>query len=227
METIKQKAEKLYPENLKGDSFNDGGLGGCNVWGDPATHYPHMWKYLCDELNIKSIVDVGCGFGYTLDYFKNNLKTDGVGVEGSPKVCELALNKESITRHDYCEDGPLVFSQTYDLAWSTEFVEHVDADCVDNFIATFKCAKYFAMTYATLGQQGHHHVNENTEQYWVDLMIQNGFSYDEPFTIKLREKTLEDWKDPRSPVDQSPVKDWGHPYHFATKGLFFRNDLLF
>jgi SAM-dependent methyltransferase len=224
--TIEKKAKELYPDALNGKSFEDGHLGGCNVEGDPATHYPIMWKFLCEKLEIKSVVDIGCGFGYSLNFFKNNLNLEAIGVEGSPKVQELALNKEAIRVHDYAK-GPLAFSETYDLTWSAEFVEHVEEKHVDNFVATFKCAKYLAMTYAHKRQSGHHHVNKNTEDYWIDIMNSNGFHYDESFTIELREKTLEDWRRPVSPVDQSLVEDWDHPYHFPTKGLFFRNDLLF
>lgn len=224
---IKTKAQEAYPDNLKGDSFNDGDLGGCNVFGDPATHYPIMWKYLVGKFDIKSVIDIGCGFGYSLDYFINNLNLEGVGVEGSDKVTELALNNNVITCHNYATDGPLKFSKTFDLAWSTEFVEHVEEQYLDNFVATFKCAKYLAITYAYIKQYGHHHVNENTEDYWLEQITSRGFTYDEETTRELRQKTIEDWKDPRSPVDQSKVEGWEAPYHFATRGLFFKNDLLF
>ena len=224
--SIKTRAEELYPDNLKGESFNDGDLGGCNVFGDPATHYPIMWKHLVDKFDIKSIVDVGCGFGYSLDFFKKNFNLDWVaGVEGSKKVVELALNNSDIIQHDYSVDGPLQ-TEPADLVWSTEFVEHIHADYLDNFMETFKCGKYLAITYAYIRQRGHHHVNENTEEYWIEQATARGFSYDETVTKELREKTLEDWKDPRSPVDQSRVANWNAPYHFATRGLFFKNDLL-
>ena len=45
---VKKKAQELYPYLLFGESFNDGHVGGCNVNGDPATHYPIMWKYLVE-----------------------------------------------------------------------------------------------------------------------------------------------------------------------------------
>tara|TARA_B100000287_G_C20571446_1_gene756684 strand:+ start:591 stop:1283 length:693 start_codon:yes stop_codon:yes gene_type:complete len=223
---VKTRVEKFYPDNLHGESFNDGDLGGCNVFGDPATHYPIMWKHLVKKFDIKTVIDIGCGFGYTVDYFKKHLNLEVVGVEGSKKVKELALNTESIFLHDYSSDGALQLPTTYDLAWSTEFVEHVEAQYLDNFFATFKCAKYLAFTYAYIKQLGHHHVNENTEEYWIKEATARGFSYDEQVTKELREKTLEDWRDPRSPVDQSKVEDWNAPYHFATRGLFFKNDLL-
>jgi len=200
-------------------------LGGCNVEGDPATHYPIMWKFLCDKLKIKSVVDVGCGFGYSLDFFKKHLNLHGIGVEGSSKVQELALNREAIKVHNYSK-GPLILPKTYDLAWSSEFVEHVRAQYVENFISTFKCCKYIAITYASVGQTGHNHVNENTQNYWINLMTTHGLIFDAGLTAQLRHKTQEDFLRPTSPVDQSEVTNWTYPYHFSEKGLFFRNDLL-
>ena len=223
---IEQKAKERYPHLLQGKSFNDGHLGGCNVEGDPATHYPIMWKFLCEKLKIKSAVDIGCGFGYSLDFFKKHLKLDAIGIEGSAKVQELALNNDLIKVHDYSK-GPLILPETYDLAWSSEFVEHVPPQYVENFISTFKCCKYIAITYASIGQTGHNHVNENSESYWIDLMMRYGLVFDAHFTGELRPKTEEDFANPTNPVDQSEVNNWTYPYHFSGKGLFFRNDLLF
>ena len=69
---VKTRVEKFYPDNLHGESFNDGDLGGCNVFGDPATHYPIMWKHLVKKFDIKTVIDIGCGFGYTVDFFKKS-----------------------------------------------------------------------------------------------------------------------------------------------------------
>ena len=223
--TVEQRAQKLYPDCLFDKSFNDGHLGGCNVEGDPATHYPIMWRYLVDLLDIKSVVDIGCGFGYSLDFFKNKMGLEAIGIEGSAKVQKLALNNDLITVHDYCA-APLKLDKNWDLAWSSEFVEHVPPQFVENFIATFKCCKYLGITYASPGQSGHHHVNENTDNYWIDLMAKHGMTYDADLTLQLRSKTQEDFADARSPVDQSKVNNWTYPYLFSSKGLFFRNDLL-
>jgi len=223
MSKIQNKAAELYPDNLKGNSFNDDHLGGCGTNGDPATHYPMMWKHLTDKLNIKSMVDVGCGFGYTLNFFKNDLGVEAFGVEGSSKVRDLALNKEDIVVHDYCE-GPYILKDTTDLIWSCEFVEHVPREFVDNFMQTFKKGKHVAITYATIGQSGHNHVNENTEEYWIGEFSKRGLAFDPHMTFELREKVKEDQENAKSPVDQSPMEKWWYPYHFIKKGLFFTNE---
>lgn len=222
MNKVEEKVRELYPDFLHGESFNDGHLGGCNIYGDPATHHPIMWKFLVDELKIESVLDVGCGFGYSLDYFKTQMGLDAYGIEGSAKVAEVAVT-DKIKVHDFCK-GPYLSKKGYDLIWSSEFVEHVPAQYVDNFMSTFCCAKFVAITYASIGQSGHNHVNENTQEYWINIFEEKGFKFCPDFTQKLREKAVEDFNDPRSPVDQSKVKGWKYPYHFATKGLFFEKD---
>lgn len=225
MNKVEKKARELYPENLFGESFNDGHLGGCNINGDPATHYPIMWKHLKDKLHIESVLDVGCGFGYAVDFFNKNLKLKASGIEGSKKVAEIAVT-DKIKVHDFTK-GPCIIKEAYDLVWSSEFVEHVSPEHVDNFMSTFCCAKFVAITYASIGQSGHHHVNENTEQYWIDLFKKHGYVYCPAFTKELRDKTYEDFEDPRYPVDNSPVKNWTYPYHFSSKGLFFAKEYAY
>ena len=80
-----QQVRAKYGDNVaqSSTSFNDGHLGGCGVEGDVATHYPIMWNYLVQLLGIKKIIDVGCGFGYSLNFFKNTLKTEeGADIDG-------------------------------------------------------------------------------------------------------------------------------------------------
>lgn len=83
-----------YKQNIHGESqvtFGDNHVGGCNIYGDPATEHPKMWKYLADTLEIKSVIDVGCGFGFHLKYFKEILGLDVLGIEGSSKVVDICF----------------------------------------------------------------------------------------------------------------------------------------
>lgn len=218
---VEAKAIELYPEFVKGGCFDDGHLGGCGINGDTATHYPQMWTELVNLLDAKNVLDVGCGFGYSLDFFVNKLSLDGMGIEGSLKIKNIALNSDIIRHHDY-SSGPFVPDTDYDFAWSCEFVEHVDKQFIPNFMSTFKKCKYVVLTYAALGQTGHHHVNENTEDYWIETFLSYGFEYQPSLTFKLRELAFSDFQDPRSPVDQSEVEGWTYLHHFVKRGLCFK-----
>jgi len=230
--------DDLLPESLVGEkiiyiqvrmkvwesvlsALEEGHLGGCAIEGDVATHYPIMWSYLIDFFKIKSVIDVGCGFGYSLDFFQN-LGCDIVGVEGSDKVIAASPLKDKMVHVDYTTTR-YVPAEEYDLCWSCEFVEHVHPSFCDNYIATFKKAKFLALTFAGVGQGGHHHVNENTQPYWINLLESHGFKYDADVTKNLQLKAKEDFLDARHPADNSKAEWWTYPHHFIQRGLFFEN----
>ena len=126
-------------------------LGGYLAGGDPDTLYPDMWDWLVDTWEVKSVIDIGCGDAPALSHFLSR-GIRAVGVDGMPPTHEL------VTQHDYTT-GPYVPNGEFDLAWSAEFVEHVDEVYVPNFMATFRRARFAAITHAEPGCPGWHHVN--------------------------------------------------------------------
>jgi SAM-dependent methyltransferase len=173
----------INPANQQ--SFDDGHLGGCNISGDPGLELPKMWAFLIDKFNIKSVIDVGCGFGYHVKTFKDLFDLEVLGIEGSNKVVELSLAPELISCHDYTT-GKFIPDKTYDMCWSVEFVEHVDSLFVNNFIETFKRCRVLVMTHGVPGQGGHHHVNEQPAEYWIKLLEENGFEFQKDLTEECR-----------------------------------------
>ena len=228
-----------YPECIKSNpqSFDDGSLGGCNIYGDPALELPKTWKFLKDELKVSSVVDVGCGFGFHTKYFKDVLGLDALGIDGSAKIVELTIAPGSVVCHNF-ESGPFVPEKTYDMCWCVEFVEHVAESCVQNFLATFKKCKYVVMTHGTPGQGGHNHVNCQTSEYWKDVMKSNGFEFQEELTKTCREISSQDkddylaWRSDKS--DDRPYRGPAAEAHrhlgeefldffFEKNGLVFKN----
>ena len=49
--------------------------------GDPATYYPNMWTWAVNILRVETLLDVGCGQGFSLEFFKD-LGCDARGIEG-------------------------------------------------------------------------------------------------------------------------------------------------
>jgi len=221
---VGEKAREKYPEcfgeNPK--SFNDGHLGGTNTSGDPSTFiHPNVWGHLVNNFGVKSILDIGCGFGFAIKFIKDNFEgVDVDGVEGSPKVVDLCLFPDNITQHDYTT-GAFVPDKTYDLGWSTEFVEHVEEKYAYNFIETFKKCKYVAFTFASIGQGGHHHVNENTQEYWVDKMSESNFEFLEKETLELRDLAVKDMEQCRGAFPEQFFI-----FHFQDRGILFKNNSL-
>lgn len=178
-----------------GEYVVDRHLGGYFAGGDPDTFYPALWDWAIEEFQVQSMIDVGCGDGATLKFFAQK-GIAVLGVDGMPQP------DPRIMEHDYQTHGPFSISpgmacappsngrewdaRSWDLAWSCEFVEHVEEQHVQNFIATFKTAKVVMMTHAVPGQGGHHHVNCKDDRYWIDVMDAAGFTLD-PRTETARE----------------------------------------
>lgn len=143
---------------------------------DGNTFLPEIWEYLIRKFGIKTMCDVGCGAGWNTAWFHDK-GLYAVGVEGWPDaIAKTRMPMQRMIVHDYAT-GPLVLPQTFDLCWSSEFVEHVEEKYVPNFMATFKCCKLVCMTYATPGQTGFHHVNEQEFEYWEKKMQDSGFKH--------------------------------------------------
>lgn len=172
-------------------SVQRGHLGGCylnNNNGDLGSWAPPLWDRLIDFTNAKSIVDVGCGGGYSLKYFIDK-GLDGLGIDGLEEVLQHSPVSERIVIHDYTK-GEYVLNCDVDLAWSCEFVEHVEEKYKENFMKTFDRCKYIGITHATPGQDGYHHVNCQHADYWINSFSDHGFDYLEQESKEMRNLLL-------------------------------------
>ena len=185
-------------------SVLEGHLGGFYTTVDKASHCPEMFKYLVENLDINSVLDIGCGMGYQMQEFMKYCD-EVVGVDGSEYATSNSPVKESIFKHDFSV-GELETEDRFDLCWCCEFVEHVNEEFRDNFLSSFAFCKYVAMTHAVPGQGGHHHVNCQPREYWIEHMSRFGFEFDEEMTDQLKKLA-------------------GEGTHYGNTGLFFRKKI--
>lgn len=151
-------------------------LGGSGPGGDPKTHTPDIWGYVCLKYGLRSVIDIGCAMGFNACWFLDR-GYDVEGVEGFPSYLrDNLLPKERLHCHDYAM-GPFVPYREFDLGLCTEFVEHVEREFVGNFITTFRWCRYVLMTHALPGQGGYHHVNEQDSAYWIAAMDHARFDH--------------------------------------------------
>lgn len=181
------------------EMITDGHLGGYYADGDPATFFPELWEHCVRELGVKSMIDVGCGSGIALKHFER-LGCDVLGIDG------IEQEHQHIIRHDYCS-GPYVPSQRFDLAWTCEFVEHIEERYMRNFMSTLRAADLVLLTHASPGQGGYHHVNCQDGIYWIGAMAANGFIHDESLTAMTRR------------VAANNLSPWNH---YLRSGMAFR-----
>lgn len=167
-----------------------------------VTHIDRGLLTFCKEkLDIISILDIGCGPGGMVD-LSIEMGFDAYGIDGDYRL-EMK-NPNRIVVHDFTK-GKINHNRTYDLAYSCEFVEHVEEQYIENFMNSFKCCKNAVITYAPPGTPGIHHVNCRPEHYWIDVFKNFGFEYDNNISQEIRKN--------------STMKK-----HFIRNtGLFFRN----
>jgi SAM-dependent methyltransferase len=155
--------------------------------GDSATWAPQLWRWIRSELQVDSVLDVGCGEGHAAGFFRDLGCRIG-GVDGSALALQDSVIPEVHLKHDY-SIGPFLPEDDYELVWCCEFVEHVEEKFVDNFLTTFNCAtKYIFMTAAPLGQPGWHHVNCQPPGYWIERVENLGFSFAPELTEEARQR---------------------------------------
>lgn len=139
-------------------------------------------SWIKNTFNATTYLDIGCGPGGMVELAeRSGFKV--LGVDGDYTL--QRYNPKNFLIHDYTK-GPLHLDNTYDIAWSVEFLEHVYEQYMPNYMATFQCAKKVIITYAPPGWTGHHHVNLQEEDYWVKQFSKYGFKLDTELTAELR-----------------------------------------
>jgi len=187
-------------------------LGGCilgqpNSFGDIDTWAPQIWDNIIARYDIKSVLDIGCGGGYSLKYFLEK-GLYGLGIEGLEVAREVSPVKDNIIIHDYTVHAYHP-NQDYDFGWCCEFVEHIESQYILNFMMTVKKCKTFAMTHAIPGQGGYHHVNEQNASYWINILQYYNFKYNLDYSEYLKSLLVDTNGDP------------------LQNGKWIRNSLLF
>lgn len=179
------------PENKNGEvvpdhvTYLDGILGGCGLGptGDPNTWVPAVWEAILGYTEAGSVLDVGCGFGYSTKWFEDH-GCYTLGLEGSQGIVKWA-RASNVKVHDFNQEKPVGLGE-YDLGWCSEFLEHVAAENEPCYMAALVKCRYLAITAALPGFGGHHHVNEQPAEYWIERFEAHGFRHDPEFTETLR-----------------------------------------
>ncbi len=140
-------------------------LGGNILEGDYNTHSPRVWDYLIDRFAVSSVLDLGSGLGYSSHYFhKKGCKV--IAVDGLDSNVKNAVYPT--VKHDI-HDGFVKVSPV-DLVHCQEVAEHIAPECVMNLMMSLASGKFILMTHALPGQFGHHHVNLQPPEYWIQRL---------------------------------------------------------
>ncbi len=173
------EAEALGPND-------DSHLGGNVIEGDPLTYAPLVWDYIISRFCIESVLDLGSGIGNASYYFfRKNLKV--LAVEGLASNVVTSLYPS--IQHDITK-SPV--NCRVDLVHCQEVVEHIDERYLQNVLASLTTGKYILMTNALPGQGGHHHVNEQSTEYWIEHLEKLGCRVLVEDSIRIRKLALQE-----------------------------------
>lgn len=125
-----------------------------------------MVPVVLQMVNVKSVVDVGCGMGTWLSVFKEKGITDILGMDGEwvDQKMMMITSSEFINK-DLTQ--PIKLDRKFDLAVSMEVGEHLEERFADTFVRSLTdLAPIILFSAAIPMQGGRHHVNEQWPMYW-------------------------------------------------------------
>jgi SAM-dependent methyltransferase len=123
----------------------------------------------------QSILDVGCGLGTWMSVSRELGVADVRGIEGQwLDPSQLHVERELVATLDL-EQG-FALHRKFDLAICLEVAEHVSEAAAQPLIASLAAHSDVILFSAAIPYQGgHHHVNEQFPDYWIDRFAQHGF----------------------------------------------------
>ena len=160
-------------------------LGGAYPCGDGNTFMPDVWGYLLVRYQVASMLDLGCGYGHTMEWFAK-LLVKVQGVEGDAAALTTHLTPGSVIAHDYTT-GPAPLSDArFDLGWAAEFIEHVEERFIPHYMTDLQRCRVVCVTHAEPGQAGHHHVTLQPDDWWVSKFAEYNLTFNATETALLR-----------------------------------------
>ena len=170
------KLEKIYSKEWVEECLDD-------KWDNDIQNFTRV---VFNEFRPASVVDVGCGLGLYLKYYKELGSKKILGIEANRNALEKALISE-ILPHDLRK--PLKVNEKYELVSCLEVAEHLHRKysniLVDTLVQLCDPKGYIIFTAAPPGQGGVHHINLQPQNFWIDLFDTQGFVYSRTLTSEI------------------------------------------
>lgn len=128
-----------------------------------------------------SIIDVGCAIGEFVDgLYERGYKARGIEGSTCAKPFLLPRVKHKVAFHDLrypvSFNGNKTLNKQYDLALCLEVAEHIEPEYADQLVANLcYLSRRIIISAAPPGQHGHHHVNCQPAEYWVEKFNRQGY----------------------------------------------------
>jgi SAM-dependent methyltransferase len=132
-------------------------------------------RNLVEKVDVKSVLDLGCGRGAWLAWWVKHGAHDVFGVDGTyVDVNKLHIPRTSFLAFDLNKE--LALGRKFDLVETVEVVEHLDPSAGERFIDNLvRHGNLILFSAAIPGQGGMFHINEQPWQYWRALFAERGY----------------------------------------------------
>ena len=132
---------------------------------------------IIEELNPRTVVDVGCGTGLLLQ----SLKTSGIRVLGLENAVAAisTCRQRGIRVEKFDIENEPARDWNADVVVSTEVAEHLPSSCADRFVDLLtSISENIVLSAALPGSGGNDHVNEQPNEYWIGKLRRRGYHFD-------------------------------------------------
>lgn len=143
-----------------------------------------------DLIQPKSVIDVGCGVGTWLSVFMDHGIKDVLGIDGTWVDKKMLLIPENCyLSHDL--KRPINISRSFDLVLSLEVAEHLPKEYSRLFIKSLVSLGPLVLFSAAIPSQGgKNHLNEQWQEYWVDLFMKENYAVIDAIRRKDRKSVV-------------------------------------
>lgn len=117
-------------------------------------------RKILENIEAKTVIDVGCGIGRTLEVFRD-VGLDYLGIDASSEAVSICQNKELSVLHKDLEE----VEETYDLVFSDGMLEHLL-----NFVPYAQKMMQISKKYVLLVQPNHGSFMGKTLVYFAELL---------------------------------------------------------
>jgi len=128
------------------------------------------------QLQVNSVLDVGCGAGAWLSEYLSQGVADCAGVDGNyVDRASLLIPAELFFPRDVSAEFDL--SRGFDLVQCLEVGEHIEPECSATLVANLvRHGDYVLFSAAVPGQGGENHINERPYSFWRALFAGHGYA---------------------------------------------------
>lgn len=145
-------------------------------------------------IDIRSVLDVGCGRGAWLAAWCGHGVDDIVGIDGDYiERDKLPFAGERFIAHDLTRGFDV--GRKFDLVQCLEVAEHLPEKCAKDLVeGLVGHGDVVLFSAASPGQGGENHINEQPLSYWITRFQEHGYDAVDALRPNLRtDRTVEPW----------------------------------